>query len=270
MTRLPGIVPAWPAPVGVGAFSSTRLGGVSAGRFGAADGAPRGLNLGDHVGDDPEAVRTNRARLAGQVPGAVVWLRQVHGTAVHDADAQAVDVLPPSAGIAPDPLPLPVADAAITARTGIVLAIMTADCLPILLADREGRMVGAAHAGWRGLAAGVAEATVDAMRARLGADAPLLAWLGPAIGPRSFEVGDEVRAAFCDADPRAGPAFAQAAEPGKWLADLYRLARLRLASRGVEAVHGGDRCTMLEPQHFYSHRRDRSSGRMASLVWLTR
>jgi YfiH family protein len=359
VTRLPGIVPEWPAPAGVGAFSTTRLGGVSAGRFGAADGSPHGLNLGDHVGDDPDAVRINRARLAAQVPGPVLWLRQVHGVAVHDADAQAIGAPsaagrdaatqdaatrdaaaqyaatrdaatqyaatrdaatqyaatrdaasqdaasldaatqgratqyaatldtagraaapagppdphaagPRSPSSVPDPLPAPVADAAITACPGTVLAIMTADCLPILLADREGRMVGAAHAGWRGLAAGVAEATVDAMRARLGADASLLAWLGPAIGPRAFEVGEEVRAAFCDLDASAAQAFERADEPGKWRADLYRLARLRLASRGVEAVYGGDRCTVLEPRHFYSHRRDRSSGRMASLVWLAR
>jgi YfiH family protein len=255
---LPVIVPDWPAPVGVGALSTTRLGGVSRGRFGAIDGSPQGLNLGEHVDDDPGAVRVNRERLAARLPGPVRWLRQVHGVAVHDADAPGAQ--------APDPAP--VADAAVTGRPGTVLGIMTADCLPILLTDRDGRMVGAAHAGWRGLAQGVAEATVDAMRARLGADARLLAWLGPAIGPLAFEVGDEVREAFCDADAAADRAFVATGAPGKWRADLYRLARLRLAARDVDAVYGADRCTALEPQQFYSHRRDRGSGRMASLVWL--
>jgi YfiH family protein len=261
--RLPGIVPAWGAPANVGAFVTTRLGGVSAGRFGAADGAASGLNLGEHVGDDPAAVRENRARLAARLPGRVRWLQQVHGVAVHDADTQAEEGADPAGGQA-----IPIADAAVCTRPGTVLAIMTADCLPILLADPGGRMVGAAHAGWRGLAAGVVEATVDAMRARLGAQAPLLAWLGPAIGPRSFEVGEDVRAAFCDPDAAARAAFEPGDSPGKWRADLYRLARLRLAARGILEVTGGDRCTVLEPRHFYSHRRDRSSGRMASLVWL--
>jgi len=253
----PGIVPEWSAPSAVHALVTTRAGGVSAGPFGLQDGSPGGLNLGLHVGDDPAAVSENRARLERILPAPVRWLEQVHGTAVHDADA-------PWNGT------LPVADAAVTLRPGVVLAVMTADCLPILLADEDGRGVGVAHAGWRGLAAGVAEATVDALRARLGPDARLTAWLGPAIGPSAFEVGDEVRQAFCDDDLAAASAFVPGAAPGKWWADLYALARRRLAARGVVQVGGGQACTVTAPQHFYSHRRDRRSGRMASLIWLAR
>ena len=253
---LPGLSPQWPVPARVRAFVTVRAGGVSAGAFGLDGGAPGGLNLGDHVGDDPVSVAENRARLRAMLPGPVRWLQQVHGTAVHDADAPW------------DGEEAPVADAAVATRPGTVLAVMTADCLPILLADASGRAVGAAHAGWRGLAAGVAETTVDALRARVGADAPLLAWLGPAIGPAAFEVGDEVREAFCDADAASAHAFAPGAAPGKWWADLYALARRRLASRGVDRIHGGGLCTVADPRRFYSHRRDRRSGRFASLVWL--
>ena len=254
---LPGLLPDWPVSAAVRGFVTVREGGVSAGPFGAAGGAARGLNLGDHVGDDPVAVRANRARLEAGLPGPVRWLRQVHGIAVHDADASAPD--------APA-----VADAAITTRPGTVIAVMTADCLPVLMADARGRGVGIAHAGWRGLAAGVLEATVDAMRARLGGDTPLQAWLGPAIGPAAFEVGDEVREAFCALDASAAKAFVPGPAPGKWLADLYALARLRLASRGVTDVSGGGLCTVTDATRFYSHRRDRPSGRLASLVWLAR
>jgi hypothetical protein len=253
----PGIVPDWPVAPGVRAFVTTRAGGVSTGAFGLHGGVAGGLNLGDHVGDDAAAVRENRARLAASLPGPVCWLQQVHGIAVHDADG-------------PCPEAPPIADAAVTTRAGTVLAIMTADCLPILLADAQGRAVGAAHAGWRGLAAGVAEATVDALRDRVGADARLQAWLGPAIGPAAFEVGDEVRQAFCDLDAAAAAAFAPGAAAGKWWADLYSLARLRLAARGVTEVGGGTFCTVTEAARFYSHRRDRPSGRLASLVWLAR
>jgi hypothetical protein len=231
---------------------------VSAGPFGLHDGAPGGLNLGAHVGDDPAAVRENRARLEAALPGPVRWLEQVHGTAVHDADA-------PWSGSAP-----PVADAAVATRPGTVLAVMTADCLPVLLADASGSVVGAVHAGWRGLASGVVEAAVDAVRARAGVDAAIVAWLGPAIGPSAFEVGDEVRQAFCDLEAADSVAFAPGAVPGKWWADLYALARRRLASRGVRDVAGGGLCTVADPARFYSHRRDRRSGRFASLVWLSR
>lgn len=254
---LPGLVPDWPAFGAVRAFVTTRAGGVSSGAYGLDGGVTGGLNLGDHVGDDPRAVLENRARLQAALPGPVRWLQQVHGITVHDGDsAWAGDGAP-------------VADAAVTTRAGTVLAVMTADCLPILLADASGRAVGAAHAGWRGLAAGVAEAAVDAMRARLGGDARVLAWLGPAIGPDAFEVGDEVRQAFCDLDGGAGVAFRPGRAPGKWWADLYALARRRLASRGVHEVAGGGLCTVADRTRFYSHRRDRRSGRFASLVWLT-
>lgn len=256
MIAPPVLVPEWRAPATVHARVTTRAGGVSAGPFGLDGGAPGGLNLGDHVGDDAAAVRENRARLEAGLPGPVRWLGQVHGTAVHDADAPWPDDVPP------------VADAAVATRPGTVIAVMTADCLPILFADARGRAVGVAHAGWRGLAAGVAEATVDAVRARAGADARIVAWLGPAIGPAAFEVGDEVRQAFCDPDPGASAAFARGAAPGKWWADLYGLARRRLAARGVEDVGGGGLCTVGDPARFYSHRRDRRSGRFASLVWI--
>ncbi len=255
---LPLLVPHWPVASRVRALVTTREGGLSSGPFGLAGGQPGGLNLGEHVGDDPDAVRGNRARLAAVLPAPVNWLHQVHGTRVFRA----------TAGIATDPPPE--ADAAVTAQAGVVLAVMTADCLPILLADAQGTVVGIAHAGWRGLAAGVAEATVDAMRGWLPPARPLVAWLGPAIGPGAFEVGEEVRAAFCDVDAAASEAFVPAAGGGKWLADLYRLARLRLARCGVEAVHGGGRCTVSDPQRFYSHRRDGRSGRMVSLIWIDR
>ncbi|RPH42951.1 MAG: peptidoglycan editing factor PgeF [Burkholderiales bacterium] len=254
---MPGIVPDWPVANAVRAFVTTRAGGVSAGAFGLVDGAAGGLNLGDHVGDDADAVRENRSRLEASLPGRVRWLRQVHGVAVHDADG-------------PEPVEPPVADAAVTTTPGTVVAVMTADCLPILLADAQGRAVGVAHAGWRGLAAGVAETTVDALRARVGADARIQAWLGPAIGPTAFEVGDDVRQAFCDLDASAATAFLPGPAAGKWWADLFALARLRLASRGVTDVRGGALCTVTDAARFYSHRRDRSSGRLASLVWLAR
>jgi YfiH family protein len=253
---VPGFVPDWPASGVVRALVSTRAGGVSSGAYGLEGGTPGGLNLGDHVGDDPGAVMENRSRLQAALPGPVRWLQQVHGVAVHDGDEAWAGDVPP------------VADAAVTTRAGTVLAVMTADCLPILFADASGRAVGVAHAGWRGLAAGVAEAAVDAMRARLGDDARLFAWLGPAIGPDAFEVGDEVRQAFCDLDAGAGVAFRPGPVAGKWWADLYTLARRRLASRGVHEVTGGGLCTVADPTRFYSHRRDRRSGRFASLVWL--
>jgi hypothetical protein len=255
---LPGIAPDWAVSDRVRTLVTLRTGGVSAGDFGAADGSPVGLNLGEHVGDDPAAVTQNRARLQARLPGPICWLQQVHGISVHQADGavQSHAQVPP------------IADAAITMQAGQVLAIMTADCLPMLLADANGRIVGAVHAGWRGLAAGVIEATVDAMRARLGEDAELLAWLGPAIGPASFEVGQEVMEAFCKQDGQASSAFMPGPAAGKYWADLYALARRRLVSRGVTRVSGGELCTVRDPARFYSHRRDRRTGRMASLIWL--
>ncbi|MDD3326631.1 MAG: peptidoglycan editing factor PgeF [Zoogloea sp.] len=237
------IVPDWPAPANVKALSTTRAGGVGAAPFDS-------LNLGTHVGDDPATVAANRARLRALLPAEPCWLNQVHGTVVVDlATAQGV----------------PDADAAVSRRPGAVCVVMTADCLPVLLCDRAGTVVGAAHAGWRGLQGGVIEATVRAMNVPAG---ELMAWLGPAIGPAAFEVGEEVRAAFLADDSAAAAAFRPAGPAGKWLADLYLLARQHLAALGVTAVHGGDSCTFTEAERFFSYRRDGRTGRMASLVWL--
>jgi YfiH family protein len=252
-----GLCPDWSPPAGVGCVVTTRVGGVSRGPFGAADGASTGLNLGAHVGDDPAAVSINRARLAAGLPAPVRWLEQVHGTDVHDADAD-------------DPAVPPRADASVTTRSDVVLAILTADCLPILLATDDGRVVGIAHAGWRGLASGVAEATVTAMRSRTQGSRRVVAWLGPAIGPAAFEVGTEVRDAFCDVDPAAAHAFERGRSPGKWQADLARLARQRLGRVEVSDIGGGALCTFADPSRFWSHRRDRGGGRMASLIWIGR
>ncbi len=238
------VVPDWPAPPRVRAVSTTRLGGVSTGPY-------VGLNLGDHVGDAPAAVAANRAALVRRLglAGQPAWLRQVHGTAVVDAHR----VGSPAE-----------ADASLAQEPGAVCAVLSADCLPVLFCDRAGGSVAAAHAGWRGLAAGVLEATVDAF------DAPaceLMAWLGPAIGPRRFEVGAELRALFLDQDPANVEAFAPASG-GRWLADLYRLAENRLRLKGVTAIYGGGLCTYSDAQRFYSYRRERVTGRMASLIWL--
>ncbi len=250
------IVPEWPAPAGVGALSTTRRGGVSAGAA-----ATMNLGLGGALrdgADTAEAVRENRRRLAAFLPSPPVWLQQVHGAGVVALDAPAAD----AARAAP-----PVADAAVTRERGVVCAVLTADCLPVLLADRRGRAVGIAHAGWRGLAGGVLEATVAAL-AGIGAPAAgLCAWLGPAIGPQAFEVGLDVKDAFAAADPGAGACFAPRGGD-KWDADLYGLARRRLAAAGVHDVHGGGWCTRSDAARFYSHRRERGTGRMATLVWL--
>lgn len=242
----------WPAPPSVRAFTTLRHGlGVSAAPFDS-------FNLGNrHAadGDDPSTVERNRALLVEHagLPNAPHWLRQVHGTAVERCDSRI------ASGEAE-------ADAAVTSTPGCVLAILTADCLPVLLCADDGREVAAAHAGWRGLAAGVLEATVAAMRTP--ADR-VRAWLGPAAGPQQYEVGVEVFDAFVSRDWRAGRAFTST-RPHHWRVDLYALARQRLAKAGVapERVHGGDLCTIAEPQRFYSHRRDRRTGRMASLVWI--
>ena len=237
------ICPDWPAPARVRALSTTRVGGVSAAPYDS-------LNLGTHVGDDPAAVEANRARLRSLLPGEPGWLNQVHGTAVVDAAA--------CTGV-------PDADAAVSCSSGVVCTVMTADCLPLLLCDRAGTVVAAVHAGWRGLQGGVVEAAVAAMKV---APSEILAWLGPAIGPQAFEVGDEVRAAFMAVDSQAEAAFRPAATPAKWLADLYLLARQRLAALGVVGIYGGDRCTFSESDCFFSYRRDGTTGRMASLIWL--
>ncbi|AXK40889.1 peptidoglycan editing factor PgeF [Crenobacter cavernae] len=238
-----GFTPCWPAPANVGALISTRKGGVSAAPYDS-------LNLGQHVGDDPAAVAENRRRLALALPHEPVWLNQVHGVVVVDADKVGRAV--------------PDADASVSRTPGIVCAIMTADCLPVLLADVDGTVVGAAHAGWRGLVGGVIEATVSAMAVP---GDRLAAYLGPAISPDAFEVGGEVRDAFLAHDAAADAAFS-AIDDGKYLADIYALARLRLAALGVTQVSGGDACTVIDRDRFFSYRRDKTTGRMASCIWL--
>jgi YfiH family protein len=223
------IVPDWPAPANVRALITTRSGGVSAGPF-------ANMNLGQRVGDDTEAVRTNRALLRDLLPAEPKWLLQVHGVGVVDADS----------------IEHPVeADAAVARIPGSVCTVMVADCLPVLLTDRAGSVVASAHAGWRGLAAGVLENTVHAMGT---CPDELLAYFGPAIGPyRSAE---------------AASAFV-AHRPGKWLADLFALARQRLLAAGVSRIHGGRLCTFSDSRRFFSHRRDKVTGRMAALIWIT-
>lgn len=242
--------PDWPSPPGVGAFMTTRGGGVSA--------APRdSLNLALHCGDDPAAVAENRRRVGALLPSPPVWLEQVHGREVVVLDAGNVD----AARTTP-----PRADAAVTRTPGVVCAVLTADCLPVLFADREGAAVGAAHAGWRGLAGGVLEATVAAF-ADLGVPATrLAAWLGPAIGPGAFVVGPDVVDAFCALDPGSSGAFA-AGDGDRRLADLYALARRRLAAAGVVTVAGGTQCTWSDRDRYFSYRRDRATGRQGAFVW---
>lgn len=255
------LVPDWPAPARVHALSTTRQGGVSKGPYGLAGGASGGLNLGTHVGDDPADVARNRERLAAHLPSMPLWLEQVHGCAVATVDHVA----------APGD-PVPQADASLAVAPGHVCAVMTADCLPVLLCDAQGTVVGAAHAGWRGLCNGVIEATLARMQKAAASSARWLAWLGPAIGPDAFEVGAEVRDAFlaqARPDEQAAVAAAfRAGAPGKYLADIYALARTRLAHAGCTEVYGGDACTVADAERFYSYRRDGVTGRMASLVWL--
>jgi hypothetical protein len=235
------LTPQWPAPARVKACVTTRSGGVSQAPFDT-------FNLGEHVEDDPLAVAENRRRLIDLLGCKPVWLRQVHGAAVAQAEPDEVRE----------------ADASWTATPGIACTIMTADCLPALFCDRAGTRVAAAHAGWRGLAAGVLEATLDALAV---APEDVLVWLGPAIGPQAFEVGSEVREAFVAGHPQAIEAFGASVNPGRYMADIYRLARIRLAARGVTAVYGGGFCTHSDPR-FYSYRRAARTGRFASLIWL--
>ena len=242
-------------PDAVGTLTSTRAGGVSQGPYAS-------LNLGIAVGDDPAAVAENRHRFAARAGGPVVWLRQVHGAQVlHASRADAVPDAPPHE-----------ADAVWTDEPGLVLAIQVADCLPVLLALPDGRAVAAAHAGWRGLAAGVLQHTVRAVCQGTGRDAgELVAWLGPCIGPTAFEVGADVLQAFALAPrPLDLPRFAwrpRADGAARWLADLPGLARDALAAAGVRQVSGGSWCTVTDPSRFFSHRRDRVSGRFAAAVW---
>ncbi|AMO24832.1 peptidoglycan editing factor PgeF [Ramlibacter solisilvae] len=244
------IVPEWPAAPGVRALCTTRAGGVSAGPY-------RSLNLGDHVGDDPAAVTENRRRLSEALGARAVFMRQVHGQRVALLDERTLD------GIE--------ADACVASTPGLACTIMVADCLPLLFASGDGRTVGAAHAGWRGLAGGVIEAAVGAMtQAPQGPQAAdLLVWLGPCIGPANFEVGEEVKTAFEQHDGAAAAHF-RAASAGKWLADLQGLARQRLQAQGITRIFGNDGstpwCTVADPSRFFSHRRDRVSGRLAAAI----
>jgi YfiH family protein len=237
--------PEWPAPPGVRVISTLRQGGSSVGPYAS-------MNLASHVGDAAASVEANRRllRRAAQLPAEPMWLEQVHGTevVVHDGRSD-----------------VPRADAAITRGRGRVCAVMTADCLPVVLADRAGSRVAVAHAGWRGLAQGVVEATVRAMRCP---PADLIAWLGPAIGQQAFEVGAEVRDAFVARSEKLAGCFA-GNERGRFQADLYGIATAVLAEAGVTAVHGGGWCTASDPSRFFSFRRDGTTGRMATLAWLS-
>jgi YfiH family protein len=252
------IVPDWPAPASVRARFSTRSGGISEGRY-------AGLNLGLHVGDEPERVQSNRARLQQQLGVRTVFMDQVHGTQMLQLAPQLADGL--------------VADGAYTQQTHIACTVMVADCLPVLLCDRQGRQVAAVHAGWRGLLGaqgrGVLETAVGVFGASTGNPDPvdgsdLLAWLGPCIGPKAFEVGDEVRAAFVADAPSTAACFRPGVR-GKWWADLPALARQRLASLGIARTFGNDGsvawCTVTNASRFFSHRRDGVSGRMAACIW---
>lgn len=251
MTEPRFIIPDWPAPASVHAAATTRQGGISAEPYNT-------FNLGGHVGDEPRCVQDNRRLLreALQLPAEPAWLEQVHGIEVADA------------GLLKPAVSCP-ADASISTESGAVCVVMTADCLPLLMCDRAGRGVAAAHAGWRGLAAGVIEATAERLCRQLACQADeLLVWLGPAIGPQAFEVGPEVRDSFMAIDPASEQAFV-ANRPGHWLADIYLLARQALQRAGIEAVYGGDRCTYSEEADFFSFRRNPTTGRMASLIWLS-
>ncbi|MBZ0104173.1 MAG: peptidoglycan editing factor PgeF [Sulfuricella denitrificans] len=239
------LIPDWPAPANVQAKVTTRYGGAS-------DVPYASFNLGDHVGDDPVAVAANRAALRAGLPSDPLWLKQVHGRGVVAADQ--------AAGV-------PEADGSFSRQTGRICAVLTADCLPVLFCDQSGTVVAAAHAGWRGLADGVLEAAVNGMAVEPG---EILAWLGPAIGPQAFEVGEDVRQIFMAQDPAAEQAFVPGALPrtDKWMADIYLLARQRLEQMGVSRIFGGDFCTHTDIDRFYSYRRDGVTGRIASLIWL--
>ena len=252
---LPVLEPNWPAPASIRALVTTRTGGVSEAPYDA-------LNLGKHVGDAPDKVSENRARLRQLLPNEPIWLEQVHGTRVwySGEDYQA--------------------DAAISAELNQVITVLTADCMPVFFCNRAGNLVGVAHAGWRGLCAGVLENTVQAMCEQslaLGQTLvreDILVWLGPAIGPSCFEVGNEVREQFIDAARLTGAVFplesfqAIPGNPQKYWANLYLLARSRLKNAGIQAIYGGEFCTFIQSEQFFSHRRDGVSGRFAALIWL--
>ncbi|MCI0401847.1 MAG: peptidoglycan editing factor PgeF [Gammaproteobacteria bacterium] len=234
----------WPAPSWIHAVTTTRDGGVSAPPF-------AGLNLAEEVGDRPEAVAYNRSLLKDclRLPSEPNWLKQQHGTRVIEI---------PDAGKNRE------VDGACTEQDGVICAVLTADCLPLLLCDRQGTRVAAVHAGWRGLSAGVIEAALALLQRPAN---EVLAWLGPAIGPQKYEVGPEVRDAFLESTNSASKAFASHS-PGHWLADLYGLARGQLRERGITKIYGGNYCTFSDPDNFFSHRRDGATGRMATLIWI--
>ena len=238
------IVPDWPAPSRVRAFVTTREGGVSGGEYGS-------LNLGSSSGDDPANVTRNRAVVRALLPAEPRWMAQVHGTDVADLDTLADDESPR-------------ADAATTALPGRVGVVLTADCMPLFFSATDGGRVAVAHAGWRGMAAGVIENTVRAMGVP---PRDVIAWMGPTIGPGAFEVGPEVREAFAAVDDRAASAF-RPHVPGKFMADLYALARGRLERAGVASVHGGGFCTRADAERFFSYRRAKASGRMGAFIWM--
>ena len=238
------ITPEWPAPANIKAVITTRSGGVSV--------VPRdSLNLGYKAGDDPAAVTQNRAIVEALMPQKPKWLAQIHGTRVLNADEIADS---------------PEADASVAHQRGTVCAVMIADCLPVLFTNRSGTRVATAHAGWRGLSGGVIANTVQALRDAGDDPADLLAYIGPGIGPTAFEVGADVYQAFTAQDAASAGAFVHHA-PGKWLADLFTLARRALARAGVTQIYGGGQCTYADPQRFFSYRRDKVTGRMAAFIW---
>lgn len=238
------ITPDWPAPKNIRAAVTTHLDGVSQAPYAS-------FNLASHVGDDPALVRANRMHLrtALALPVEPLWLKQVHGITVVDAARTDIE---------------PEADGAFSAQAGVVCAVLTADCLPVLLCNRQGTKVTALHAGWRGLASGIIEAGVQALNMP---GSELIAWLGPAIGPEKFEVGAEVRTVFLQHDPQAASAF-RTTHDGKYLADIYLLARQRLQKLGITGVYGGEFCTVTDTARFFSYRRDGVTGRMATLIWI--
>jgi len=236
------IIPNWPAPANIKALQTTRTGGLSYPPYDS-------LNFGDHVGDDALIVAGNRQLLNPFVPTEPLWLKQTHSTIAVNAALTSC---------------LPEADAAYSKQKNVVCAVMTADCLPILICDKDGSAVAAVHAGWKGLLDGVIESTIKALEIP---PQNLLVWLGPAIGPNAFEVGRDVYDGFIQRDPDSVYAFARQNTTDKWLADIYQLARLRLKYSGVTQIYGGDYCTYTDQEQFFSFRRDGDTGRMATLIW---
>ncbi|MFN1651431.1 peptidoglycan editing factor PgeF [Vibrio rotiferianus] len=237
------ILPNWPAPKNVKAFASTRVGGFSSAPY-------QGLNLGAHVGDDPSIVEKNRDWLAQQanMPSASIWLNQTHSTVVAQVSAPTTRVLD--------------ADGVFTSASNVVCSAMTADCLPVLLTNTQGTQVAAVHAGWRGLANGIVENALELFSGEV------MAWLGPAIGPQAFEVGEDVLQAFVDFDSQAHQAFTPRDVEGKWLADMSKLATQRLNKLGITQVFDSGLCTFQDKEDFYSYRRDGVTGRQATFIWI--